>query len=122
MTLGDKIRNLRKKKGLSQGELADKIGISGNHLSRLERGHYQPSADVLKKVAGVLEVSTDYILSESNSDSPEVQIQDASLAERVRMLDQLDDEDKTAIIRVIDSMLTKQRMRKLLGDAARSVA
>ena len=122
MTLGEKIRALRKKKDLSQGDLADKVGISGNHLSRLERGHYQPSSDVLKKFANILEVSADYLLAEGSSDSPEVQIKDTAFAERMRMIEQLDDEDKTAVIRVIDSMLTKQRMRKLLGDAARSVA
>ena len=38
-----------------QGELAEKAGISGNHLSRLERGVFQPSIDVVRRLAQALE-------------------------------------------------------------------
>jgi transcriptional regulator with XRE-family HTH domain len=40
---------MRKKKGLSQSELDEKVGINTAHLSRLENGRYQPSVEVLKK-------------------------------------------------------------------------
>ncbi len=42
MKLQEKIKRLRKKAGLSQQDLADKLGIHLTHLSRLENNHLQP--------------------------------------------------------------------------------
>ena len=117
MTVGEKIRRLRKQKKLSQEALAGEAGINSNHLSRLERGLFKPSIEVLKKLAQALEVSVDSLLSEEDEDRPEVTIKNKELSERIRMIDQLDPEDQQAVVRVIDSMLTKHRMQKLLSGA-----
>ena len=45
-------------------------------------------------------------------------IKNKELTERVRMIDQLEPEDQQAIMRVIDSMLTKHKMQKLLTGSA----
>ena len=117
MTLGEKIRKLRKQKELSQEALATEAGINSNHLSRLERGVFQPSIEVLKKLALSLEVNVDSLLSNEDEDRPEVTIKNKELSERIRLIDQLETEDQQAIMRVIDSMLTKRRMQKLLTGA-----
>ena len=44
----------------------------------------------------------------------EVRIEDKSLLQRVKLIDALDKEDKTALIRVIDSMLTKKKILHLI--------
>jgi DNA-binding XRE family transcriptional regulator len=44
----------RTEQNLTQQELADKIGIKQSNISRLESGHYNPSLDFLKKIAGGL--------------------------------------------------------------------
>ena len=118
MELGVKIKKLRKEKKLTQGELAEKIGISGNHLSRLERGVFQPSIEVVKRLALVLDTQVDGLLSGEDETSPAVSIKNRELTDRVRMIDQLEPEDQQAIMRVIDSMLTKHRMQKLLAGSA----
>lgn len=53
--LGDKIRQLRKLKGLTQEQLAEQIGIDNKHLSRIEIGKHFPTYYVLKKLAQVLD-------------------------------------------------------------------
>jgi len=113
MKLQEKLNHLRKEKGMSQQELADKIGINISYLSRLENGHHEPSIEVLKKFMDIFEVSADFLLNEGHEDY-EVRIQDKNLAERVRLMDLLDEEHRTALITVIDSMLTNQKMRELL--------
>jgi transcriptional regulator with XRE-family HTH domain len=118
MRLGEKIKKRRKQLGLSQGELADRVGVNATHLSRLEGGKYQPSVEVLKRAAGVLEVSTDYLLSDEEDEPAEVTISNKPLAERIRLVDALDEDDQQALIHVIDSMLTKHRLREFLGQAA----
>ena len=98
---------------MSQEELAEKVGIQITHVSRLENGHYQPSLDVLRKLVEIFEVSADYILNDE-TDNYEVNIKDKGLAERIRMVDTLADEDRKALVQVIDSMLTKKKVLDLL--------
>jgi len=60
--VGDRIRILRERKGLSQKLLAYKLGMPNQSLSNYERGYREPPADVLKKLADFFEVSVDYLL------------------------------------------------------------
>ena len=59
---GDTIVLLRKEKGLTQKELADKLGVTDKAVSRWETGKNYPDIEVLKKLADVLEVSVDDLL------------------------------------------------------------
>ena len=57
MTLfGMRIKELRKNKGLSQEEVAEKVNISSKYLSRIEMGQHFPSIDTLVNLADVLKV------------------------------------------------------------------
>lgn len=60
--LGDKIRNLRTSKNMTQKELSDRLGVSKSIISSYESGARYPSFDVLIKLARVFHVSTDYLL------------------------------------------------------------
>jgi transcriptional regulator with XRE-family HTH domain len=54
--LGQRIKELRKARGLSQDRLSEKIGIDSKHLSRIEVGKNYPSLDTLQKLADALHV------------------------------------------------------------------
>lgn len=54
--IGYRIKELRKSKGLSQEELAERAETSPNYLSRMERGTENPTMDMLIKLANALEV------------------------------------------------------------------
>lgn len=56
------IKIARIKKGLTQQELADKIGGSVNDISRYETGRMKPSLDKLVLIADELGTTTDYLL------------------------------------------------------------
>ena len=66
--LGQKIRKFRKAHGLSQEQKAEKIGISVTHMSHIETGNTKLSLAVLVDLAEALEVQTDDLLFESQSD------------------------------------------------------
>lgn len=53
---GKRVRALRKNKGLSQEDLAEKIDISSKYLSRVEMGQHFPSIDTLDRLANALKV------------------------------------------------------------------
>lgn len=57
MSLGVKVRELRKNLGLTQQKLADEVGVPRPYISRLERGRFKkPSADLMLRVAKALKV------------------------------------------------------------------
>lgn len=64
MTLAEKIALLRKQKGWSQEELADKMDISRQSVSKWESGQSVPDLDKIIKISDIFAVSTDYLLKE----------------------------------------------------------
>lgn len=60
--IGDKIKSLRKEKGLTQQQLADKLNISRNSLINYENNRRTPSIRKIKKIAEVLGVSYSEII------------------------------------------------------------
>jgi len=114
MSLADNLKRLRKKRGWSQTQLAEQIGSHLSHINRLETGKYNPSLDVVQKLAAVFDVTIDYLVSDTDEDFKEVRIEDKNLMERVKLIDSLEEDDKTALIRVIDSMLTKKKILNLI--------
>ena len=62
-SLGDRVRELRERDKLTQGELAARIGTSASTLSRIEKGEIEsPGSDIVVKLARVFCVSTDFLL------------------------------------------------------------
>lgn len=114
MTLREKIRRLRKTKDWSQAELAEKVGVHTVHLSHLETGRYQPSIDLLKKLAQVFEVSTDYLLNDDEDESSPIAVEDKNWHQRIRLIDDLDGEERDALLKIIDSLLTKKKLFDLV--------
>lgn len=63
--IGQRIRKIRKARGLSQEALAEQVGISITHMSHIETGNTKLSLPVLVSLAAALEVPTDDLLSDS---------------------------------------------------------
>jgi transcriptional regulator with XRE-family HTH domain len=74
------IKELREAQGVKQADIAEAIGISRSHFSRLERGRSRPSAEVLEKLADYFGVATDDILGRPGR--PGSSRQQASAVER----------------------------------------
>lgn len=66
MTLGDKLLNLRKKTGLSQEDVADKIGVSRQTVSKWETNQTVPELSKVKMLSQLYCVSNDYLINESS--------------------------------------------------------
>ena len=82
MNIADRILYLRKSKGISQEELAEKVGISTTHMSHIETGNTKLSLQVLVDLALVLEVKTDELLFDNTpSDKSDCAAEIAGLIE-----------------------------------------
>ncbi len=62
MTLGQKIKHRREELGYTQVELAQKTQTSQPYISRLEKGDFNPSTQMIISIAVTLDVSIDYLL------------------------------------------------------------
>ncbi|MCD7812417.1 MAG: helix-turn-helix domain-containing protein [Ruminococcus sp.] len=67
MLIGDKIREARKKAGLTQWQLAEKVFVSESYIALIESNKRNPSMSVLTKLAEVLNITTDHIVFDTSS-------------------------------------------------------
>lgn len=63
--MGERIRLLRKQKGITQIQLSEKAGIGVASLIRYEKGERTPNLEILRKLADALEVPIAYLISGS---------------------------------------------------------
>ena len=59
--IGERIKELRKKKNLDAKSLASRVGIDASNLSRIEQGHYSVGFDILSKIANALDAKVDIV-------------------------------------------------------------
>ena len=69
-TIGERVMLIRRRRGLSQRDLAARAQMSPTALNRLERGLQSVAAERLATLAGVLAVSADYLLGLSQEVQP----------------------------------------------------
>ena len=62
MNIGDRLKELRSKNGMTQTRLAQLLNITKSVVSYYERQERMPSPDVLIKLAGIFHVSVDYLM------------------------------------------------------------
>lgn len=68
--IAENITELRRKNGMTQAELAEKLSYSDKAVSKWERGESVPDVSVLKSVAEIFSVTVDYLL-QSEHEEPE---------------------------------------------------
>ena len=68
MNLGDKILQLRKKSGLSQEQLGEKVDVTRQTISNWELGETAPNPEQLKKMSKAFNVSIDEILDNDSKE------------------------------------------------------
>ena len=66
--IGEKIRTLRLQKAMTQEQLAERLGISYQSVSRWENGVTYPDIEFLPTIAKLFSVSTDYLLGQNEDE------------------------------------------------------
>lgn len=79
---GDRLREIREARQLSQKDLGDLSGIHQQQIYKYEKGDSDPTADTLTRIAQVLEVSTDYLLGLVDSPNQHLNEEELSPMER----------------------------------------
>jgi len=69
MTMGERIKELRKKNGMTQTDLAKELGVTKGTTSTWETGSRSPSFDVLDQLCGMFHASMDYLMGRTDVNS-----------------------------------------------------
>lgn len=112
--IGENIRRIREEKRLSQKELAASIDVAPTQYSRVETGKVMPTLKTLVKIAKILGVSVDTLIDENGLPAQDVTIKDKTLFDKVKLIDQLPEQEKNMILQVIDLALSKKKFKDLL--------
>jgi transcriptional regulator with XRE-family HTH domain len=103
-SFGERLARLRKERGITQVELAEKVGLAQPNISDYERGRFQPSAPLIIKLVAILGVSADDLLgltrTRSNGDAPRPR-----LMKRLTQIDKLPAHRQRALLTTIDVFL-----------------
>ena len=74
--IGETIASLRKNKGMTQNELAEKMNVTDKAVSKWERDLSCPDVNTISKLANILDVSVEELLKAKKKDEPNTKIKD----------------------------------------------
>ena len=75
-SIGETIAYLRKEKGMTQNELAEKMNVTDKAVSKWERDLSCPDVNTISKLADILDVSVEELLKAKKKDEPNTKIKD----------------------------------------------
>ena len=112
MSLGNNIQTIRKNLGLLQKEVALELNLDKSSYSKVEKDMREVKVSELKTLSNLFNISIDDIINYDENTTPkEVVLEDKSENEQIKLINQLDEEDKSTILKIIDTMLTKKKFK-----------
>jgi len=111
MDLANSIKEIREEKGLKQIEVASHIGVDKSAYSKIEKGTRAISVEELHQIAQLFKLTTDQIINYDGKIPKEVTIEDKPAIEQMNLIQQLDEEDRSTIFKLIDKMLTNKKFK-----------
>jgi transcriptional regulator with XRE-family HTH domain len=126
MVIGDRLRQLRESKNLSQGDIEKRTGLLRCYISRVENGHTVPSVATLEKLAAAFDVALWKIFHEGDqSPRPLVRSHDLTPSDIVsakdrkfyvklaRLLGRIDVRDRQLLFFAAQKMAVRRRAPKV---------
>jgi len=103
-TVGQRLTRIRKQRGYTQTQLAQKIGIKQALVSDYERDRFRISAEMIVHLAIALEVSTDKILGLDQSTADDSLV-NAAILKKMKLIEQLPPKQKKAIVKSVELVI-----------------
>lgn len=102
-SFGQRLARLRRERGFTQVELAERVGTIQAIVSDYERDKLRPYADVVVRFASVLGVSTDVVLGVTAAAKRSGASKNRRFLRRIELLSKLPKRDQDALLRTIDA-------------------
>ncbi len=116
--IGENLRSFRISKGLERKEIADISGISVSQYGRIENGTTKASVLMLVKIAKALNAGIDELVfgERMKTDDDSIVLNDKELVQKMKELDELNDEDKEVAHQLLDLILTQKKLNELTNS------
>jgi ribosome-binding protein aMBF1 (putative translation factor) len=108
MSFGKRLTQARKKKAISQEELASQLNTKGPVIGRYERDEMKPSIDAAAKMANILEVSLDWLVGNTDAEL------DTTTINRIQDIAKLTPKDKELVYEFLDSFISNRKIKTAL--------
>ena len=113
---GKRLTAAREAKSLTKQKLGNLVAVHQAQIGKYEKGEASPAAEVFKKMANALDVSTDFLMNGTTSDLAAENIQDKTLINQFNRITELSTENKTVVTKLIDAFLFQQEMKQKLAQ------
>jgi transcriptional regulator with XRE-family HTH domain len=110
VNIGRNIRELRKKKGLSQAELGQKLGVSQKVISAYERSYRLPPSSLIPHVAESLGTSTDALYQASGDEGRARKLKNSELWTIVEKLEEIPESERKEVFKFIERYLANREL------------
>lgn len=109
---GPRLKRLREERELSLAELARLLGIDYMQVYRYEKGLNLPAVETAIRLAQILQVSIDELLTGKERSTPP-KIKSVRLFERVRVLDQLPKDKQELALQILDTVIAQHELESI---------
>ena len=116
MNVGEKIRQVREAKGMSQKEVALTLIMNPSQYSKIENGKVDPQFSSIEKIANALGVDIADMFN-SNKVITDIDSFDKSLVEKIQLIEQLEENQKKSIFSIIDMAIYNIKLKQTLSSA-----
>ena len=116
MKLGDSLKKLRESKGYTQQQMADLIHTHRSGYSKMENNQQDIPVDSLIHIAKSFGMSVDDVIyfNEKNGVPNEISMDDKAALEQLQLINELEDEEKTILLKLIETFVSKKRFKDYL--------
>ena len=109
--IGKTIKRIREEKNLTQQQIAELVNMHRSNYSKVESGDRELSIEAINKIAKYFGMSIDELVNFEGNLPNDVTVGDKSLMEQVKLIQELDLEEKNMVFKLVDTFLTKKRFK-----------
>ena len=122
MSLANNIKRLREDKELRQKEVANALNIGYSNYNKIENGNREISVKELQRLSEFYNITVDQVINLDDNNLPkEVVIEDKQAQEQLRLISELDKDDRAIIFKMIDKMLTSKKLKDFFNKNVASL-
>lgn len=116
MNIGDSLKKLRESKSYTQQQMAELIHVHRSGYSKMENNQQDVPVEYLVQIARHFGITIDEVIyfGEKNSLPQEISVEDKATLEQLQLINELDKEEKTILLKLIETFVSKKRFKDYL--------
>ena len=116
MKIGDSLKKLRESQSYTQQQMADLIHTHRSGYSKMENNQQDIPVDYLIQIAKNFGMTVDDVIyfNDKNGIPDEITVNDKASLEQLQLINELDDEEKNILLKLIETFVSKKRFKDYL--------